>query len=113
MPVSRYRKNKIVTTADTPYDDILKRRGVKYINHFSFKKFKILKVRNLVNVDVINHTWTSSDRFHKLAGKYYGDSTYWWIIAYFNNLPLETDAKLGQVIEIPVPLEYILAALEE
>ena len=56
--------------------------------------------------------WGSSDRFYKLAGQYYGDPTYWWIIAYFNNTPLESDVKLGQTLYIPVPLEEIISALE-
>ena len=112
MPVSRYNKNIIVRTSEKEYEDILNRRGVSYIAHYSFKNFKVLKNRDLLGVDIINHTWERSDRFSKLSSQYYNDPTYWWVIAYFNNLPLETDAEIGQTIEIPVPLEYILSALE-
>lgn len=111
MPVSRYKNNILVVTAEYPYKDILKKRDVSSITHLSFKEFKVLKMRDLEGIEIINHTWESSDRFFKLASRYYGDPTYWWIIAYYNNLPLETDAELGQLIEIPTPLEYVLTAL--
>tara|TARA_Y100001937_G_C7084500_1_gene314655 strand:- start:29 stop:370 length:342 start_codon:yes stop_codon:yes gene_type:complete len=111
MGISRYENNLVVRTSTIEYSDILDRRGVSFIDHVSFEKFKTLRVRDIIGIEVINHTWQPSDRFFKLASQYYNDPTYWWIIAYYNNLPLETDAKVGQVLEIPVPLEYILSAL--
>ena len=112
MPISRYRKNKIVTTSDIQYQEVLKQRGVAQISHYSFEKFKTLKLKDLSTVTILNHTWAFSDRYYKLAAEYYSDPTYWWIIAYFNNAPLENDLKIGQTILIPVPLEQILIALE-
>ena len=112
MPASRYKNNELVRTAGIEYFNILKKREKKFIDHLSFEPYKILRVRDLDNLDIINHTWVPSDRFFKLASEYYGDPTYWWIIAYYNNTPLETDVEIGQTIEIPTPLPYILAALE-
>ena len=112
MPVSRYANNRIVVTADTEYSDILQQRDLSSISHYSFRKFKTIKVKDLSQVTVLNHTWESQDRYFKLSNQYYGDPTYWWIIAYFNNAPLESDLKVGQVILIPVPLEYILSVLD-
>ena len=112
MPKSRYDKNDLVTTTSFEHPDLLDKRGVRTVNHYSFTKFKTLRIKDIANVNIVIHTWQSSDRFFKLANKYYGDSTYWWIIAYFNNKPLETDLNLGDEVEIPVPLERILLALE-
>lgn len=112
MPVSRYSKNIVVRTDTSDYKTALDKRGVQYIDHFSFEKFKILRIRDIVGIKIVNHTWQASDRFFKLSNEYYNDPTYWWIIAYYNGTPLETDVTVGQNIQIPIPLEYILAALE-
>ncbi len=49
------------------------------------------------------------DRFDTLAQKYYGDSTFWWIIAKANEL---SDGKLAldpnQKIRIPMNIDAIL-----
>tara|TARA_R100000995_G_C3476046_1_gene121011 strand:+ start:1141 stop:1482 length:342 start_codon:yes stop_codon:yes gene_type:complete len=111
MAVSRYRNNAIVTTNSEEYADVLTNRGVNSITHYSFESFKDLKVRDFLGIQIDTHTWKSSDRFFKLADKYYGDPTYWWVIASFNKTPLETDVELGQNILIPFPLESILSAL--
>lgn len=112
MPVSRYTKNKVVINDDEQYKDVFNNRGVNSITHFGFEKLKRLKVSDIANIDIVNHTWQSHDRFFKLADTYYGDSTYWWVIAYFNNTPLETDLDPGDSVLVPIPLAYILAALE-
>jgi|TARA_B100000282_G_scaffold296300_2_gene277817 hypothetical protein len=112
MGVSRYSRNAIVRTSEQSYNEILSNRGVSQIDHYAFRKFKILKVKDIQGIRLINHTWVSSDRFYKLSSQYYGDPTYWWIIAYYNSTPLETDVKLGQNLKIPTPLELILRALE-
>ena len=59
-----------------------------------------------------NYRWKSTDRFYKLSEEYYGDSVYWWIIALFNNTPLESDVKVGQNILIPTPLERVIEILD-
>ena len=111
MPVSRYRNRGIFTNNDSRYNDIFTSRDVRYINQYSFDKFKNLKLGDIPDLQVQPHTWSSSDRFYKLAGQYYGDSTYWWVIALFNNIPLETDVALGQQLLIPLPLTVIINAL--
>ena len=110
MPISRYRTTPVFMNNDDRYNDIFKQRGVGYINQFSFDKFQSLKLRDIPELQVQPHTWSSSDRFQKLAGQYYGDSTYWWIIALFNNKPLETDVQLGEQLLIPLPLNVIISA---
>lgn len=38
------------------------------------------------NAEFVTHKVSSSDTLHFLALKYYNNPTYWWIIAYFNNI---------------------------
>lgn len=111
MPVSRYKGKKIVVNNSIEYRDIFEGRGVSQVTHYSFEKLKSLKVDDIRNIDIIRHTWQSNDRFFKLSATYYNDPSYWWIIAYFNNKPLETDVEVGEVLLIPSPLPYILSAL--
>tara|TARA_R100001591_G_C4272324_1_gene162793 strand:- start:319 stop:660 length:342 start_codon:yes stop_codon:yes gene_type:complete len=111
MAVSRYRNNNIIITNNEEYSELLSNRGTNQIAHYSFRQFKNLKIKDILGLQIETHVWESNDRFFKLADKYYGDSTYWWIIASFNNVPLETDVELGQRILIPFPLESILSAL--
>tara|TARA_R110000824_G_scaffold134691_2_gene297693 strand:+ start:1189 stop:1530 length:342 start_codon:yes stop_codon:yes gene_type:complete len=112
MAISRYRKQKVVSNGLIQYKEMLDNRDVKSINHYSFEKFKTLKLRDIPNVTFETYIWSSSDRFYKLAYRYYGDTQYWWIIALFNNTPLESDVKLGQKLLIPTPVEIIISALE-
>lgn len=112
MPISRYRNNSVVINDDDRYEDIFSKRGVSEIFLTSFEKIKKLRYKELNGVTLERYTWSSSDRFYKLSEKYYGDSVYWWIIAFFNRTPLETDVKIGQTIIIPTPLERIIEIME-
>ena len=112
MPINRYRGNELIINTDSQYKDLFKKRGISTAILFSFKKFKNLRYKDLTGVTIENYRWKSTDRFYKLSEQYYGDSVYWWIIAVFNNTPLETDVKVGQNLLIPTPLERILEILD-
>ena len=112
MPISRYRGVKLLPNNAGEYSEQFKARGVKSIAHFSFSKFKSIKLKEIPNLQMEVQIWKTSDRYYKFAEQYYGDSTYWWIIALFNNKPLESDIPLGHRILIPMPLEMIISAME-
>lgn len=38
------------------------------------------------NAEFVTHKVKTSDTLHSLALKYYNNPTYWWIIAYFNDI---------------------------
>ena len=48
------------------------------------------------------------DRFDTLAYKYYGDSTYWWIIAKANGIRGKLGLKPGTPLRIPGDIAGIL-----
>jgi len=112
MAISRYRRVQTLQNNADEYSEILEDRGVKHIHHFSFNKFKSIKLKDVPSLQMEVHIWAASDRYYKLADQYYGDSTYWWVIALFNNKPLESDVLLGHRILIPMPLEMIISAME-
>ena len=58
------------------------------------------------------HIWKYGDRLYKLANKYYGDSRYWWVIAWWNSFPTEASITLGTPLRIPLNLEQALIVLE-
>ena len=43
------------------------------------------------------------------ADDYYGNAGLWWVIAWFNKKPMDTEVSLGDLIMIPLPIEKILA----
>ena len=111
MGISRYNNTKIIENAAIEYNDILEKRGMSSITQFSFDKFKEIKIKDVPGLQFQTHVWTSSDRFYKLAYQFYGDPTYWWVIAFWNYTPLEADVQLGQTLKIPIPLEKVINAL--
>ena len=90
------------------YSDILSKRKTNFIDHFSFEPYKILRIADIENMEIVNHTWVASDRFFKLADEFYSDPTMWWVIALYNQAPTEFHLKLGDVIYVPTPLETVL-----
>ena len=58
-----------------------------------------------------NHVWSVGDRYYKLAIDNYGDASYWWVIAMFNQRPTEANWTVGEVVQIPLPLERFLTAV--
>tara|TARA_R110000824_G_scaffold137457_1_gene301574 strand:- start:110 stop:454 length:345 start_codon:yes stop_codon:yes gene_type:complete len=105
---SRY-DNRSAAINDNPlYRSLLKRRGIKFIRQFKTPSFYFPTDREMGSIKEVDYTWKMGDRFFKLANKYYGDSTMWWIVAWYNQTPTESSVSVGQVIQIPLPLDAVL-----
>lgn len=52
--------------------------------------------------------YKTGDRLYKFAHKYYGNPTYWWIIAWYNNKPTDTHFSIGDTVYIPKDLQVAL-----
>ena len=63
------------------------------------------KTEKLSNKEI----WTTGTKYFKLADQYYGDPQYWWVIAWYNLRPLDTDFNLGDIVIVPTPLEALLS----
>jgi len=108
---SRYDDRAFITNTSDSYRNIFKKRGVKQIVHYASPEIKYPSTEDLTDLNIVDHIWRRGDHYYKLADFYYGDSTYWWVIAFFNQKPTEFHVSPGDVIYIPVPLEAILYSI--
>jgi hypothetical protein len=106
---SRYDKRVITRNGRPEYINQLSSRGLKYIDHFTTAKYKYPSRELLGRLQIDKEYWGVGVRFYKLAYKYYGDASLWWIIPWFNKMPLESDYNPGDLIMIPRPLETVLS----
>ena len=107
MP-SRYNDRDTFTNQDDRYSEQLKKRKVRFIKHFSTPEFTYPKADDMDGLIINVEIYKTGDRFYKYAQKYYGDSSYWWVIAYYNQKPMENLMNLGDTVYIPAPLSRVL-----
>jgi len=111
--VSRYNNTVILKNQSEKYKQQFKNRGVRSINQYATAKFSYPSVKDMDGVTVNVEIYAVGDRFFKYSQKYYGDPSYWWIIALFNQKPIENLVQLGDTIYIPTPLIRMLEIIEE
>ena len=90
------------------YTSVFEDRGVPFINQYRCAMFtqpSAAQLRRLNNTTVI---WQVGDRLEKLAAKYYGNSTFWWVIARYNQKPTDAHFALGDTVFVPQPLALVL-----
>lgn len=99
------------TLSHEDYESYLLNRGVSKIE---FQKFiPLLKLTQQQKRDIIElkYIWKLGDRYSKLSSIHYGNPSYWWIIAYYNQKPIENMVALGDIIIIPKPLDRMITLL--
>ena len=93
---------------------VFKNENPSYVEHFfarrvnSIDQHTTAKFNWSAKLDFEEEYWGVGSRFYKLADKYYGDASLWWIIPWFNQKPLESDFFAGDIVMVPVPLEQVL-----
>lgn len=107
----RYKNTRILTNSSDYYSPLRKSRDRKVIRHYATPQLKHPSVLERVSLDTVSHIWKYGDRYYTLAQRYYGDTTYWWVIAWYNGYPTEADIQTGALIKIPLDLENVLFAL--
>lgn len=108
----RYDESRILTNKDELYTDVIKNRFLKQINHFETQTLVYPTVEQIQQLKIVPYIWKSNDKLWKLSDTYYGDSNYWWVISFFNKKPTDMHMELGEVINIPLPLDRILFYLK-
>ena len=103
---------EIVRNEEESYKEQLRKRGVKYIDHYSTAQLKHPTAEDMMSVSTLSHIWKIGDRYSKLADRYYGDPRAWWVIAWYNKLPTEAHVSIGRTIYIPLPLENAISILK-
>lgn len=108
---SRYAGTPIGINDLEQYQLILKEKGIKFIRQYFSPNLRHPDAQDVMELELVGHTWSLGDRFYKLAYKYYGDSTLWWVIAWYNQTPTEAQVEIGDTLQIPLPLDKILRML--
>lgn len=108
--MARYDGRTIARNEELIYSDILQSKDLKYIDQYLTPTMPPVGFEDGLTLTRVQHVWTQGDRLWKLSEKYYGDPSYWWLIAWYNQKPTESHFLLGDVVIIPTPFERVLAA---
>ena len=110
--MSRYTNIPIANNKSDFYSPLAQKRGLKAIQQMNTVVLKNPQIFERIGLATDTHIWKYGDRFYKLAHTYYNDPQLWWIIAWYNGYPTEANAKIGDVLDIPLNLEEIIRVLE-
>lgn len=109
MAVSRYNRRSTKKNSDDMYFDYFEKRDVDFINHYSTPEFIGNDQYKISELGIKYHVWGQGDKVYKLAEKYYGDPSLWWVICKFNQKPTESHIKEGDRLLIPLNLQKAIA----
>ena len=93
---------------DYLYSDIFRKRNLRNPLQYASPKMRFPTEEEILSLQVHTKIWGTGDKYFNLAHQYYGDSQYWWVIAWWNHRPLETSFVPGDIVEVPTPLELVL-----
>jgi|TARA_R110000824_G_scaffold23611_2_gene84371 nucleoid-associated protein YgaU len=111
MP-SRYKNTKKKLNDSNLYRRLRQIRGVTGgLLQYETDRKRQPDIDEVGQLNNVMHIWTTGDRLSKLAEKYYGDPTMWWVIAWYNGKPTEGHLSVGDTIYIPTPLERVYGLL--
>ena len=102
---SRYENVLFFRNIDRLYHPTFETRGVPYIDQYATN---IFQKGPSAGVTVETVYWETGDRLDKLAFRAYGDATYWWVIARYNQKPTDAHYALGDTVFIPQPLQMVV-----
>jgi len=110
--MSRYKNTTVKINDSELYKKLRKERGIPGgLTQYNLTRLPKLTVTDVETITSIGHVWTTGDRLFKLADKHYGDPKLWWIIAWYNNKPTEDHLSVGDLIQIPLPLDRVYGLL--
>lgn len=110
--MSRYSNFRILNNSSEYYRFLRRERNnIKNIRHYETPVLYHPNLLERANLVTTIHIWTIADRYYNLADKYYGDPSLWWIIAWYNGRPTESDCIPGDLLTIPLDAEAILSTL--
>ena len=108
MAGNRYDEDKLFNNKETIYRKILERRGMESITHYGKTNLNKIEQAEIASLQTIPHIWSATDKMYKLSSIHYGSTDYWWVIAWFNQTPMDSFLRPGDKIFIPMPLEQAL-----
>ena len=96
----------IIRNRDETYRDFFNRTGEDSVRHYALTILADPALESyLRETSIIQHVYETGDTLSKIAFKYYGDPLVWWVLAWFNGKPTDFHCTIGDVINVPLPLE--------
>jgi len=111
MAISRYTNRSKAINSKEQYKDTFEKRNVTFIEQHTTSNYENIDFSVIDRMGYKTHIWTSSDRAYRVANKYYGDPSLWWVIFRVNNIGSEADIEIGRELIIPNNLSIILTYL--
>jgi len=109
MSLSRYKEMPIIKNIDDDYKIVFSSRfPYNGINQYNTENLKYPTNDQRKSMKFIKETWGYGSRLYKYANTYYGNPSYWWVIAWYNKIGTEAELNNGKIIYIPSPLDYVL-----
>ncbi len=109
--MSRYNSIAPMINDSIHYKELKEKRGKKQLKQLPITAMHHPSLLERMTIATEPHFWSTGDHFYKLAHEYYGDSRYWWVIAWYNGYPTEGDIRKGANIDIPLDLAEALRIL--
>jgi hypothetical protein len=107
--MGRYNNRKIFKNEDPSYMDNFMDKELRFINQYDTLSMMPMTLETGLSIERITHIWSHGDRLWKLSEQYYGNPSYWWLIAWFNRKPTENHYSIGDTVIIPIPFERALS----
>jgi len=110
--MSRYKNTPVFDNNLPLYKKAREERNIPdTLVQFKLSHLPAPTVDQMTSLDDSVQIWGVGDRLYKTAADHYGDPTLWWIIAWYNGRPTEAHFKVGDVVNIPKPLDRVLGLL--
>jgi len=104
----RYQNRRAALNNSEQYVKLFESRGVKFVRQYTTPRIRYPSVKEVMTLTRVPHIWRQGDRFFKLSKEFYDNPKYWWVIAFYNKIPLESDIAFGDIVYIPLPLSRVL-----
>ncbi len=99
----------LLRNGEDVYEKLCAKMGVNNIQHCGRITFgSPLNEEFRQDLQKREHIFSIGDRLSKLAFQYYGDAKLWWVLAWYNGKPTDHHCRVGDIIEVPFPLEEVL-----
>ena len=87
-------------------------RGLREIVQNQKLQLNVLTDEERLEFDETVHIYKAGDRLYKISYDYYGDTQFWWVIAWYNRLPTDFHIRIGDNLLIPRPLDKVLYMIQ-
>ena len=89
-------------------ENIHDRKYVESVEVLSRMPPGIPSVDELFEIEHHKEVYKMGDKMYKFAFKYYGSTSYWWVIAWYNNKPTDAHFKIGDFVYVPKDLDLAI-----